>query len=192
MSMSQCVFCVFTCAIPFCAIQKACRPSRAFPVQTGSVPTVPSAATRPRANTTEPPAVTAVRASSDAPYARITSTPAGTDGRNQHTNEWDEHARLSDHVHIQNYRFFIPVQSLIALRYSALFFKPSLFPCYCALDLFRFSRQCVVDKDKRNQCRFCRLNKCFRAGMKKEGRGTFLLTPEKRRKQSCDRSGKVS
>uniref|UniRef100_A0A3Q4GB04 Hepatocyte nuclear factor 4-gamma-like n=1 Tax=Neolamprologus brichardi TaxID=32507 RepID=A0A3Q4GB04_NEOBR len=33
----------------------------------------------------------------------------------------------------------------------------------------RFSRQCVVDKDKRNQCRFCRLNKCFRAGMKKEG-----------------------
>lgn len=33
----------------------------------------------------------------------------------------------------------------------------------------RFSRQCIVDKDKRNQCRFCRLNKCFRAGMKKEG-----------------------
>ncbi|XP_077480430.1 hepatocyte nuclear factor 4-gamma [Stigmatopora argus] len=32
----------------------------------------------------------------------------------------------------------------------------------------RFNRQCVVDKDKRNQCRFCRLNKCFRAGMKKE------------------------
>uniref|UniRef100_A0A8C5DG56 Hepatocyte nuclear factor 4-gamma-like n=2 Tax=Gouania willdenowi TaxID=441366 RepID=A0A8C5DG56_GOUWI len=32
----------------------------------------------------------------------------------------------------------------------------------------RFNRQCIVDKDKRNQCRFCRLNKCFRAGMKKE------------------------
>ncbi|XP_034019627.1 hepatocyte nuclear factor 4-gamma isoform X1 [Thalassophryne amazonica] len=32
----------------------------------------------------------------------------------------------------------------------------------------RFSRQCIVDKDKRNQCRFCRLTKCFRAGMKKE------------------------
>ncbi|KAM9775307.1 hepatocyte nuclear factor 4-gamma isoform 1-T1 [Syngnathus typhle] len=32
----------------------------------------------------------------------------------------------------------------------------------------RFNRLCVVDKDKRNQCRFCRLNKCFRAGMKKE------------------------
>ncbi|KAK6477164.1 hepatocyte nuclear factor 4-beta-like [Huso huso] len=32
----------------------------------------------------------------------------------------------------------------------------------------RFSRQCVVDKDKRNQCRYCRLRKCFRAGMKKD------------------------
>ncbi|XP_052817191.1 hepatocyte nuclear factor 4-gamma-like isoform X2 [Mya arenaria] len=32
----------------------------------------------------------------------------------------------------------------------------------------RFQRQCVVDKDKRNQCRYCRLKKCFRAGMKKE------------------------
>ncbi|XP_043937994.1 hepatocyte nuclear factor 4-beta-like isoform X2 [Protopterus annectens] len=32
----------------------------------------------------------------------------------------------------------------------------------------RFSRQCVVDKDKRNQCRYCRLKKCFRAGMKKD------------------------
>ncbi|XP_051971347.1 hepatocyte nuclear factor 4-gamma-like isoform X2 [Xyrauchen texanus] len=32
----------------------------------------------------------------------------------------------------------------------------------------RFNRQCVVDKDKRNQCRFCRLHKCFHAGMKKE------------------------
>ncbi|XP_004694482.2 PREDICTED: hepatocyte nuclear factor 4-gamma-like [Condylura cristata] len=31
-----------------------------------------------------------------------------------------------------------------------------------------FSRQCVVDKDKRSQCRYCRLRKCFRAGMKKE------------------------
>lgn len=34
----------------------------------------------------------------------------------------------------------------------------------------RFSRSCVVDKDKRNQCRYCRLRKCFKAGMKKEGK----------------------
>ncbi|MEE6499995.1 hypothetical protein FKM82_003663, partial [Ascaphus truei] len=32
----------------------------------------------------------------------------------------------------------------------------------------RFSRQCIIDKDKRNQCRYCRLRKCFRAGMRKE------------------------
>lgn len=32
----------------------------------------------------------------------------------------------------------------------------------------RFKKNCVVDKDKRNQCRYCRLKKCFRAGMKKE------------------------
>uniref|UniRef100_T1JFA6 Hepatocyte nuclear factor 4 n=1 Tax=Strigamia maritima TaxID=126957 RepID=T1JFA6_STRMM len=32
----------------------------------------------------------------------------------------------------------------------------------------RFERNCLVDKDKRNQCRYCRLKKCFRAGMKKE------------------------
>jgi len=32
----------------------------------------------------------------------------------------------------------------------------------------RFSRNCTVDKDKRNQCRYCRLRKCFKAGMKKD------------------------
>ena len=31
----------------------------------------------------------------------------------------------------------------------------------------RFHRTCVVDKDKRNQCRFCRFKMCVRAGMKK-------------------------
>lgn len=39
---------------------------------------------------------------------------------------------------------------------------------------YRFSRNCVVDKDKRNQCRYCRLRKCFKAGMKKEGI-TFIV-----------------
>ena len=33
----------------------------------------------------------------------------------------------------------------------------------------RFQRCCNVDKDKRNQCRFCRLQKCFVVGMRKEG-----------------------
>ncbi|KYN22155.1 Transcription factor HNF-4 like protein [Trachymyrmex cornetzi] len=32
----------------------------------------------------------------------------------------------------------------------------------------RFQRKCPIDRDKRNQCRYCRLRKCFRAGMKKE------------------------
>lgn len=32
----------------------------------------------------------------------------------------------------------------------------------------RFDRNCTVDKDKRNQCRYCRLKKCLNAGMKKE------------------------
>ncbi|GAA6232635.1 hepatocyte nuclear factor 4-beta-like [Lates japonicus] len=32
----------------------------------------------------------------------------------------------------------------------------------------RFNRKCTVDKDKRNQCRYCRLQKCFKAGMRKE------------------------
>jgi len=33
----------------------------------------------------------------------------------------------------------------------------------------RFQRCCNVDKDKRNQCRYCRLQKCFAVGMRKEG-----------------------
>ncbi|XP_044058433.1 hepatic nuclear factor 4, beta isoform X2 [Siniperca chuatsi] len=32
----------------------------------------------------------------------------------------------------------------------------------------RINKQCIVDKDKRNQCRYCRLRKCFKAGMRKE------------------------
>lgn len=55
--------------------------------------------------------------------------------------------------------------------------------------LCRFSRQCIVDKDKRNQCRFCRLNKCFRAGMKKEGEGRVGgCRSHKQRCLRCDKS----
>lgn len=46
----------------------------------------------------------------------------------------------------------------------------------------RFSRNCVVDKDKRNQCRYCRLRKCFKAGMKKEA------VQNERDRISCRRS----
>ncbi|XP_051510505.1 hepatocyte nuclear factor 4-beta-like [Myxocyprinus asiaticus] len=47
----------------------------------------------------------------------------------------------------------------------------------------RFSRQCVMDKDKRNQCRYCRLQKCLRAGMRKEA------VQNERDRISCHREG---
>jgi len=32
----------------------------------------------------------------------------------------------------------------------------------------RFAKECSISKDSRNQCRYCRLKKCLRVGMKKE------------------------
>lgn len=124
-----------------CVLQTACRRSPASPAQTASAVTVPSVETKPLGNITAPPAATAVKASSDAPYGRITCTRAGTGA-----------GREPSHHHVW------------------LSKAPDIIRLFVVL---RFSRQCVVDKDKRNQCRFCRLNKCFRAGMKKEGMETL-------------------
>lgn len=66
----------------FCVLQTSCRQSQACLVQMGLTVTVPSVETKPQGNITGPPAVTAVKASSDAPYERATSTPAGTENRN--------------------------------------------------------------------------------------------------------------
>lgn len=99
-SKSLCVFCVFTCVTLYlCAIQTACRQSRAFPVQTGSAVTVPSVVTKPQGNTMEPPAVTAVKASSDAPYARAMCTPAGTDS--------EKHVCVCEHTDTRNEREWV-------------------------------------------------------------------------------------
>uniref|UniRef100_A0A183IJE9 Nuclear receptor domain-containing protein n=1 Tax=Soboliphyme baturini TaxID=241478 RepID=A0A183IJE9_9BILA len=39
----------------------------------------------------------------------------------------------------------------------------------------RFSRNCVIDKDKRNTCRYCRFQKCLKVGMKREGKMRFIV-----------------
>ncbi|XP_073410972.1 hepatocyte nuclear factor 4-beta-like isoform X1 [Dendrobates tinctorius] len=56
----------------------------------------------------------------------------------------------------------------------------------------RFSRQCVVDKDKRNQCRYCRLRKCFRAGMRKEAVQNERDRISTRRSSGFEDSGSLS
>jgi hypothetical protein len=48
-------------------------------------------------------------------------------------------------------------------RYSIVLYMQYIEIFFC-----RFNRNCTVDKDKRNQCRFCRLRKCLKVGMKKE------------------------
>ncbi|PSN40679.1 Nuclear receptor subfamily 2 group E member 1, partial [Blattella germanica] len=52
------------------------------------------------------------------------------------------------------------------------FFKRSIhrnrvYTCKAAGDL---KGRCPIDKTHRNQCRACRLNKCFQAAMNKDGK----------------------
>lgn len=60
-----------------------------------------------------------------------------------------------------------PARRLTAIR----------FPC-------RSNRDCQIDQHHRNQCQYCRLKKCFRVGMRKEGSGAGNLGGEKLRATS--------
>ncbi|KAH7642257.1 transcription factor hnf-4-like protein [Dermatophagoides farinae] len=97
-------------------------------------------------------------------------------GNNQPTtnNENNNNNNNSGHQHIQNSQICaICGDRATGKHYGAFscdgckgFFRRSvrknhLYTC-------RFNRNCVIDKDKRNQCRYCRLKKCFRADMRKE------------------------
>ncbi|XP_065064291.1 hepatocyte nuclear factor 4-gamma-like [Rhopilema esculentum] len=52
----------------------------------------------------------------------------------------------------------------------------------------RFSKDCIITKDKRNQCRYCRLKKCVSVGMKKEA---VQNERDKITRKSCDESDKL-
>lgn len=49
----------------------------------------------------------------------------------------------------------------------------------------RFSKECKISKDNRNQCRYCRLRKCIRVGMKKEGTNCLTKVFLKFLKDNC-------
>uniref|UniRef100_A0A336K882 CSON001851 protein n=1 Tax=Culicoides sonorensis TaxID=179676 RepID=A0A336K882_CULSO len=39
----------------------------------------------------------------------------------------------------------------------------------------RGSRNCPIDQHHRNQCQYCRLRKCLKMGMRREGKSNFIL-----------------
>ena len=39
----------------------------------------------------------------------------------------------------------------------------------------RANRNCPIDQHHRNQCQYCRLKKCLKVGMRREGIGTFVF-----------------
>lgn len=43
----------------------------------------------------------------------------------------------------------------------------------------RGSRNCPIDQHHRNQCQYCRLRKCLKMGMRREGKCLALLFPMK-------------
>lgn len=138
----------------FCVVfQTTCRQSRTCPVQTESALTVPFAETKPQGNTTEPPAVTAAKASSDAPYARATSTPAGTDDQNiyglkkKHTAHVKSFKRRRMNVHKNMLlRFFLTTYSSLnrAPTDNWLFSPLNISSCYSTLLLLLISFLCSL------------------------------------------------
>lgn len=40
----------------------------------------------------------------------------------------------------------------------------------------RANRNCPIDQHHRNQCQYCRLKKCLKVGMRREGIGIFVFT----------------
>lgn len=140
----------------FCVIQTACRQSRVFPVQTGSAVTVPSVETKLRGNTMEPPAATAVRASSDAPYARTMCTPAGTESRKCVT-VWEREHRHKDETCMGVHFNMLLCASLIILNYWSQTFQPSFaFAYHIKLRYLRV--HCfwgLLSKSTHVKCWFC-------------------------------------